>query len=151
MSDSLQPHGLQPSRLQRPWDSLGKNTGVGCHVPVQGNLPNSEIEPRSPALQSDCLPSEPPGNHYRVTMSECQTVNFTYKITVSGIQLEINKHPKKQKNVINKNYQLIETDRIDSDITIYLWTPCRRAKEMQTWRTELWTQWGRRGSNKLRE
>ena len=31
MSDSLQPHGLQPTRLICPWDSPGKNTGVGCH------------------------------------------------------------------------------------------------------------------------
>ena len=30
MSDSLQPHGQQPTRLLCPWDSLGKNTGVGC-------------------------------------------------------------------------------------------------------------------------
>ena len=28
---SLQPHGLQPTRLLCPWDSLGKSTGVGCH------------------------------------------------------------------------------------------------------------------------
>ena len=27
----LRPHGLQPSRLPHPWDSPGKNTGVGCH------------------------------------------------------------------------------------------------------------------------
>ena len=25
------PHGLQPTRLLRPWDFLGKSTGVGCH------------------------------------------------------------------------------------------------------------------------
>ena len=31
MSDSLQPHGLQPSKLLCPWDSSGKNNGVGCH------------------------------------------------------------------------------------------------------------------------
>ena len=31
MSDSLQPHGLYPTSLLCPWDSLGKNTGVGCH------------------------------------------------------------------------------------------------------------------------
>ena len=31
VSDSFQPHGLQPSRLLCPWDSPGKNTGVGCH------------------------------------------------------------------------------------------------------------------------
>ena len=31
VSDSLQPHGLQPTRLLHPWDFLGKSTGVGCH------------------------------------------------------------------------------------------------------------------------
>ena len=31
VSDSSQPHGLQPTRLLRPWDFLGKSTGVGCH------------------------------------------------------------------------------------------------------------------------
>ena len=40
----------------------GKNTGVGCHFPLQGNLPDPGIEPGSPALQADALPSEPPGD-----------------------------------------------------------------------------------------
>ena len=31
MSDSSQPHGLQPTRLLHPWDFPGKSTGVGCH------------------------------------------------------------------------------------------------------------------------
>ena len=31
MSDSSCPHGLQPTRLLRPWDFPGKSTGVGCH------------------------------------------------------------------------------------------------------------------------
>ena len=31
VSDSVRPHGLQPTRLLRPWDSPGKSTGVGCH------------------------------------------------------------------------------------------------------------------------
>ena len=30
MSDSVQPHGRQPTRLHHPWDSPGKNTGVGA-------------------------------------------------------------------------------------------------------------------------
>ena len=38
MSDSLQPHGLQPIRLLCPWDFSGKNTGVGCHFLLQGIL-----------------------------------------------------------------------------------------------------------------
>ena len=32
---SLQPHGRQPTRPRSPWGSLGKNTGVGCHVLLQ--------------------------------------------------------------------------------------------------------------------
>ena len=31
MSDSVQPYEQQPTRLLHPQDSLGKNTGVGCH------------------------------------------------------------------------------------------------------------------------
>ena len=35
MSDSVQPHRWQPIRLPCPWDSPGKNTGVGCHFLLQ--------------------------------------------------------------------------------------------------------------------
>ena len=35
MSDSVRPHRWQPTRLRRPWDSPGKNTGAGCHFLLQ--------------------------------------------------------------------------------------------------------------------
>ena len=35
VSDSLRPHGLQPTRLLRPWDFPGKSPGVGCHCLLQ--------------------------------------------------------------------------------------------------------------------
>ena len=35
MSDSVRPHRQQPTRLPCPWDSQGKNTGVGCHFLLQ--------------------------------------------------------------------------------------------------------------------
>ena len=38
VSDSLQPHGLQPTRLFCPWDFPGKNTGVGCHCLLQWTM-----------------------------------------------------------------------------------------------------------------
>ena len=38
MSDSLRPHGLQPTRLFRPWDFPGKSTGVGCHHLLRFNI-----------------------------------------------------------------------------------------------------------------
>ena len=35
VSDSVRPHRRQPTRLPRPWDSPGKDTGVGCHFLLQ--------------------------------------------------------------------------------------------------------------------
>ena len=49
---------LQPTRLLCPWYSPGKNTGVGCHALLLGNLLNPRIEPASPSapiLQADSL------------------------------------------------------------------------------------------------
>ena len=53
------PHG--PTRLLCPWNSSGKNTGVGCHFLSPGDLPNPGTEPGSLALQVDSLLSKPPG------------------------------------------------------------------------------------------
>ena len=44
MSNSMRPHRRQPTRLPRPWDSPGKNTGVGCHFLLQCMKVKSESE-----------------------------------------------------------------------------------------------------------
>ena len=44
VSDSVRPHRRQPTRLPRPWDSPGKNTGVGCHFLLQCMKVKSESE-----------------------------------------------------------------------------------------------------------
>ena len=44
MSDSVRPHRRQPTRLLCPWDSPGKNTGVGCHFLLQCMKVKSESE-----------------------------------------------------------------------------------------------------------
>ena len=44
MSDSVRPHRRQPTRLPCPWDSPGKNTGVGCHFLLQCMKAKSESE-----------------------------------------------------------------------------------------------------------
>ena len=44
MSDSVRHHRWQPTRLPRPWDSAGKNTGVGCHFLLQCMKVKSESE-----------------------------------------------------------------------------------------------------------
>ena len=45
-------------RLLCLWDSPGKNTGVGLPCPSPGYLPDPGIEPMSPALQADFLPTK---------------------------------------------------------------------------------------------
>ncbi|XDA87367.1 hypothetical protein R6Z07F_017063 [Ovis aries] len=52
------------SLLLCPWDSPGKNTGVGCHSLLQ-DLPDPGIETASPALQVDSLPLDPSGTPSR--------------------------------------------------------------------------------------
>ena len=44
MSDSVRPQRRQPTRLPCPWDSPGKNTGVGCHFLLQCMQVKSESE-----------------------------------------------------------------------------------------------------------
>ena len=55
MSDSVRPHRRQPTRLPRPWDSPGKNTGVRCHFLLQCMKVKSESE----VTQSCPTPSDP--------------------------------------------------------------------------------------------
>ena len=44
MSDSVRSHRRQPTRLHHPWDSPGRNTGVGCHFLLQCMKVKSESE-----------------------------------------------------------------------------------------------------------
>ena len=61
VADSLQPHGLQPTRLLSPCDFPGKDTGVVCHFLLQGVFLTQGIKLWSPALQADSLQIEQPG------------------------------------------------------------------------------------------
>ena len=63
MSDSVRPQRQQPTRLPRPWDSPGKNTGVGCHFLLQCMKVKSESEVAQvvylKVIQSCPTPSNP--------------------------------------------------------------------------------------------
>ena len=63
MSDSVWPHRRQPTRFPSPWDSPGKNTGVGCHFLLQCMKVKSEREVAQscPTLSNptDCSPPGP--------------------------------------------------------------------------------------------
>ena len=55
VSNTLWPHGLWPARLLCPWDSPGKNTGVGCHSLLQGIFPTQGLNPHLLHWQADSL------------------------------------------------------------------------------------------------
>ena len=60
MSNSVWLHRQQPTRLPHPWDSPGKNTGVGCHFLLQCLKVKSESEVAqlcpTPSHPMDCSP-----------------------------------------------------------------------------------------------
>ena len=59
----MRPHRRQPTRLPRPWDSPGKNTGVGCHFLLQCMKVKSqnEVAQSCPTLR-DPMDCSPPGS-----------------------------------------------------------------------------------------
>ena len=60
---TVRPHRWQPTRLTRPWDSPGKNTGVGCHFLLQCMKVKSESEVGQSCLTlSDPMDCSPPGS-----------------------------------------------------------------------------------------
>ena len=61
MTNSLRPPGLLPARLLSPWGFSRIEYWSGIPCPPPEDLPNPGIEPSSPALQVDSLPSEPRG------------------------------------------------------------------------------------------
>ena len=72
-------------------DSPGLNTGVGSLVPSPGDLPNPEIESRSPTLQGDSLPTEPPGKpngrHFFLLYTKLKEASFNSVLKTPGSAL----------------------------------------------------------------
>ena len=67
VSDSLLPHGLEPTRLLHQWDFPGKSTGVVCHFLLQGIFLTQELNLGLPHCRQTLLPSarEGAGDSYR--------------------------------------------------------------------------------------
>ena len=66
VSESLRPHESQHTRLPHPWNSPGKNTGVGCHFLLQCMKVKSESEVAQSCLTlSNSMDCSPPGSSFR--------------------------------------------------------------------------------------
>ena len=119
MSNSVRPHRWQPTRLPRPWDSPGKNTGVGCHFLLQCMKVKSESEVAQSCLTfhnpMDCsLPGSSIHGIFQARVLESGAVAFSLK-TAEGT-----KHAWSELNMVHPN----------------LFT-------VKEWSTDLWTQWGK--------
>ena len=64
MSDSVRPHRQRPTRLPHPWDSPGKNTGVGCHFLLRCMKVESKVKSLSRVrlLATPWTACSPPGS-----------------------------------------------------------------------------------------
>ena len=79
----LQPHGLQPTRLHCPWDSPGKNTGVGCHFLFQGIFQTHGSNPSLLHWEVNSLPLSHLGSpfiSYVVPLSISLRVNISLTV-----------------------------------------------------------------------
>ena len=97
MSDSVQPHRRQPTRHCRPWDSPGKNTGVGCHFLLQCMKVTSESEvvQLCPTL-SDPMDCSPPGSSvhgiFQARVLEWGAIAFSGVISIIPLIISLSHH-----------------------------------------------------------
>ena len=94
MSDSVRPHRRQPTRLPRPWDSPGKNTGVGCHFLPQCMKVKGESEVAQSCLTlsnpMDCsLPGSSVQEIFQARVLEWGAIAFSPSKTRSSPSLSI--------------------------------------------------------------
>ena len=90
MSDSVWPHIGQPIRLPGPWDSPGKNTGVGCHFLLQCMTVKSESEVAQlcPTLRDpmDCsLPGSLVPGTFQARVLEWAAIAFSKRMLTSAL------------------------------------------------------------------
>ena len=90
MSDSVRPHRRQPTRLPHPWDSLGKNTEVGCHFLLQCMKVKTESEVAQSCLTlrdpMDCsLPGSSVHGIFQARVLEWGAIAFSERNLVLNI------------------------------------------------------------------
>ena len=91
VSDSLRPHGLQPTGLHSPWNFPGKSTGVGCHFLLQGIFPTQGSNLGLPYCRQTLYHLRHQGSQWNSLLS--RVVSFyqyysTYVINISPLQIK---------------------------------------------------------------
>ena len=115
MPDSVRPQRRQPTRLPHPWDSPGKNTGVGCYFLLQCRKVKSESEVvQSCPTLSDPMDYSPPGSSIHGTFQAWKVLEYWSGVPspspIGGLGIPFNPaiwhlsiYPKKTKTLIRKD------------------------------------------------
>ena len=103
MSDSVRPHRQQPTRLPHPWDSPGKNTGVGCHFLLQclKVRSESEVAQSCPTLRDpmDCsLPGSSIHGIFQARVLEWGAIAFSNPQYLLPLDYDIQVTPSRKKD-----------------------------------------------------
>jgi len=98
MSDSVGPQRWQPTRLPRPWDPPGKNTGVGCHFLLQCMKVKSESEVAqlcpTPSDPMDCsLPGSSVHRIFQARILEWGAIAFSETTHCCRLNLTLKPSP----------------------------------------------------------
>ena len=91
MSESMRPYRRQPTRLRRPWDSPGKNTGVGCNFLLQCMKVKSESEVAQlcPTLSDPMDHSLPGSSHHGIFQARALEWDAIAFSCIHNINLQI--------------------------------------------------------------
>ena len=97
MSDSVRPHRWQHTRLPRPWDFPGKNTGVGCHFLLQCRKLKSEREvAQSCPTFCDPMDCSPPGSSvhgiFQARLLEWGAIAFSDWVVLTRTNYVVKRH-----------------------------------------------------------
>ena len=106
---TVQPHRRQPTRLRHPWDSPGKNTGVGCHFLLQcmKGKSESEVAQLCPTLPypMDC---SPPGSSvhgiFQARVLEWGAIAFSFMAAAPYQGTKIPQKKRGEKSEMNKSH-----------------------------------------------
>ena len=123
----MQPHRRKPTRLPRPWDSPGKNTGMGCHFLLQCMKVKSESEvAQSHPTLSDPMDCSLPGfaihGTFQARELEWGAIAFSDLATLDSVSQK-------------EGVQLLERHVTESPV-LRTWpgTNCQRGPGMNRWR-----------------
>ena len=128
MSDSVRSHRRQPTRLPHPWDSPGKNTGVGCHFLLQSMKVKreSEVAQSCPTLRDpmDCSPQGSPVHGiFQARVLEWGAIAFSHIFELISQEDSLEHHLKK-KIAMSHGMQDLRSPEQRSNLGSLHWT-CR--------------------------